>query len=92
MKKEVIRYELKVDPIQTIQLPYDAKVLDITLIGKTPTLWALVNLAYKDRLFDRTFVMVEKEVPERIHGADCYVGMIEFKAEVGSKFIHEFEQ
>lgn len=89
--KQVKRYPVAIEPEQVIKMPYNSRILDLSLLNDKPTMWVLCDPDNSG--IDRTFVTVgpEKEVDRRLNETN-FIGSYEAKAEVGTNVLHVFEK
>ena len=89
--KIIKRFDLAIEPTQTIDVPFNDEFMGLTVFNDKPGLLFLVDPHQK--VMRRTFVMVAegKELSERANKTN-HRGCFEHKAEVGSHVLHVFEE
>jgi hypothetical protein len=89
--KIIKRFDLLIEPMQRLDVPFNAEILHFGLVGDRPGFWALIDPT--QRSMERIFVMVGagKDISDRMNKTS-YVGSFEHKAEVGSRMVHIFEE
>lgn len=90
--KIIKHLDLAIEPEQKIPLPYQAKILGVSVVNNKPFLRVMVDTAY-DRYIDTTFFIVskDKEVPQHINETH-HAGSFEYQEDVGSHVLDVFEQ
>lgn len=88
--RQLQKFDLSIEPEQTIKMPYNSYIVGITDLNNVPSLWAITEKGQS--MMDRKFVIVaqDKEVSQRCNETN-YVGNFVHKAEVGRHVLHVFE-
>lgn len=89
--KQVKKFPMVVEPEQVIKMPYNSRILDLTLVDNKPTMWVLCDSDNSG--IERTFVTIgpEKEVDRRLNETN-FVGSYDVKADIGASTLHVFEK
>ena len=88
--KTIRRYDLAIEPIQKLSIPFNSNILKLGEFQNKPCLWVLVDMGTNEMV--RSFVMMAegKELPQKFNETN-YIGCFEAKAEVGKHVLHVFE-
>lgn len=87
--KIIKRYDLEIEPIQKILVPFNAEIIHFNVFNKIPAFWAEVDEA--GRMMERTFFIVAdgKELPQGLNKTK-HIGSFEHKAQVGQHMMHVY--
>jgi len=87
---KIFKYKLDVTDVQSIKMPWDARILTVQIQDNEPHIWAVVDDTSPGR--DRTFLVIGTGNEFTANPRDIYIGTFQQTYRYGTFVGHVFER